>query len=85
MLVTFDDWICADAHNFASVLSSIYSQYHPLGLEVLSVYDAPSGQLRVAGPADLNDWAQTYRVNYPLINYQDNATQYSNREYLSCT
>jgi peroxiredoxin len=84
-LVTFGDWGCPGARNFAPVLASIYSQYHSLGLEVLSVLDAPNMELRVSGPADLNDWARTYGVNYPLINDPDNATQYYNREYLSCT
>ena len=84
-LVTFGAWLCPGARNFAPVLASIYSQYHSLGLEVLSVFDSPNGDVRLAGPADLNDWARTYGVNYPLINDLDNACQYYDREYLNCT
>ena len=84
-LVTFGAWFCAGARNFAPVLSSIYSQYHPAGLEVLSVLVAPNSELRIAGPADLNAWSQTYGVNYPLVADTDDACQYYNREYLSCT
>lgn len=85
-LVTFAAPSCPGSRNFAPILSTLYSQYHPLGLEVLWVLDAPDMTLaRVATPADLNAWAQTYGVNYPLIDDADNATQYYNREYLNCS
>lgn len=85
-LVTFGAPACPGSRNFAPILSTLYSQYHPRGLEVLWVLDAPDMWVqRVATPADLNTWAQTYGVNYPLIGDADNATQYYSREYLNCS
>jgi peroxiredoxin len=84
-VVAFADPACPGSRNFAPILSTIYSQYHARGLEALWVLDAPDMMVpRVATAADLNAWAQTYGVNYPLIGDADNATQYYNREYLSC-
>lgn len=83
-LVMFGAWLCAGARNFAPVMASMYAQYHPLGLEALSVLDCPNGQLRMANAADLTDWTQTYGCNYPVVADDDNATQFYNREYLNC-
>jgi peroxiredoxin len=85
VLVEFGGWSCPGSRNFAPVLSSIYSQYHGRGLEVLSVLVNPNQEIRVAGPADLQAWSQTYGVNYPLIGDTDNATDWYNREYVTCT
>ncbi|MEX8520107.1 MAG: peroxiredoxin family protein [Leptothrix sp. (in: b-proteobacteria)] len=85
VLVTFGDWGCAGSRQFAPVLASLYSQYHSLGLEALSVLLCPNSEARLANPTDLSDWTQTYGANYPVISDANNATQYYNREYLSCT
>jgi peroxiredoxin len=84
VLVTFGDWGCPGAREFAPALSSMYTRYHAAGLEALSVLLCPNMELRLANSADLEEWTQTYGCNYPVIIDADNATQYYNREYLNC-